>query len=125
MLRKFVNITTMCLLLISTTGFAVSEHYCGARLVSVEINKEAEPCCDSGMCCHTEIQVFQLQEDFVSTEFNPDLTFHLLVEFNFPEIDLWTSLYAIETDSHLFRIGDSPPPPDRGSRLSSLQRYIL
>lgn len=125
MLRKLVNITTMCLLLLSTTGFSVSEHFCGTRLVSIEINKEAESCCDNGMCCHSEMHVFQLEEDFVSTALHFDFTSTFQAEVTFTEPAAWNQLYAADMEHHLFRIAESPPPDNRSDRLSSLQRYIL
>jgi hypothetical protein len=125
MIRKTGNILVMCLLLISTTGFSVSEHFCGTRLVSIEINKEAEPCCDNGMCCHTEMHFFQLQEDFVFTALHFDFSSTFQAEVTFTEPAAWNQLYAADMEHHLFRIAESPPPDDRNDRLSSLQQYIL
>lgn len=117
--------TVMFLLLVSTTGFSVSEHFCGTRLVSIEINKEAEPCCDNGMCCHTEMHVYQLEEDFVPTTISIDFTSPLQFEITFTELLPWARMNVDYKENHLFRIAESPPPPERGDQLSSLQRYIL
>ena len=115
----------ICLLLVSTTGFSVSEHFCGTRLVSIEVNKEAEPCCDSGMCCHSEMHFFQLEEDFVTTTASFDFEFVFPAELNFVEIFTITRFIETDTDNHFFSIAESPPPLDRDIRLSTLQKYIL
>jgi len=125
MVRKFGNIVVMCLLLISTTGFSVSTHFCGSRLVSIEVNKEAEPCCDNGMCCHSEMHFFQLDEDFVTTAASFDFESTFPAELNFVELFFLTHLFEAEVDHHFFSIAESPPPLDRDIRLSTLQKYIL
>jgi hypothetical protein len=125
MFRKIGNIATMCLLLTSTTGFAVSEHFCGTRLVSIEINKEAEPCCDNGMCCHTEVHFYQLEEVFVATQLNIGFSSTMLSEFTIPVLYTLGHIFEADIENHFSRIAESPPPPDRSTRLSYLQKYIL
>lgn len=115
----------MCLLLVSTTGFSVSEHFCGTRLVSIDVNKEAEPCCDGGMCCHSEINFYQLDEDFVTSANSFDSETMFPAELNFVELFTLTHLFEAGVDNHFFSIAESPPPLDRDIRLSTLQKYIL
>ncbi len=125
MLRKFGNIMTMCLLLISTTGFAVSEHFCGTDLVSIELNKEAEPCCDNAMCCHSETQFYQLDEDFMFTATSYD--FETLTVTDLPQLAVHPQfdLTRIDAAQALCIDFESPPPPERKVILSTLQIYIL
>lgn len=125
MLRKFGNIITMCLLLVSTTGFSISEHFCGSKLISVEINKEAEPCCDNGMCCHTDTQFFQMDEDFNFTI--SVLDFQVYGVSDVPQISafLQPDLTAQVKERHLFPDFESPPPLDRQEFLSTVQTYLL
>ncbi|MGM0566679.1 MAG: HYC_CC_PP family protein [Bacteroidota bacterium] len=76
MQNKVINIITVCLLLVSTTGFSLSRHYCGDVLVEVAVNKQAETCCSDSDCCDTETDFYQLDEDFVGTYsalFKPEL----------------------------------------------------
>ena len=115
----------MGLLLVSTTGFSVSEHFCGTNLVSVEINQEAEPCCDNEMCCHSEMQFFQLDEDYVTTQFRFEYLSSALDKVNFVEFSTWNDLYDVTIENHSFRVAESPPPTEQGIRLSALQRYML
>ncbi|MDF1571770.1 MAG: hypothetical protein P1P82_09165 [Bacteroidales bacterium] len=125
MVRKFRNIMVMCLLLISTTGFSVSEHFCDTMLVSVHVNKEAEPCCDTGNCCHSDISFYQLDEDFVATANNFNTEHTYTDELNFVELFTMTRLFETEVDNLFFSIAESPPPLDRDIRLSTLQQFIL
>ncbi len=67
MIRKISNIIIAIILLVSTTGFTISKHYCGNELITVEINGEAESCCDSPDCCHTETQFNKLNVDFLGS----------------------------------------------------------
>ncbi len=64
MFRKIINIIIVFLLLISTSGFTISRHYCGDNLVSVVINSEAKSCCDMHGCCHDESEFFKVNNDF-------------------------------------------------------------
>jgi hypothetical protein len=67
MLRKITNIFFASLLLVITAGFTITRHYCSDNLVSMNINSEAESCCDNQSCsrCHTDIEHFQFKEDWV------------------------------------------------------------
>ncbi|PRY91364.1 hypothetical protein BY457_12512 [Marinilabilia salmonicolor] len=123
MLRNVTNIIMTCLLLISTTGFAVSKHYCGNELISIALKTEADPCCDDGMCCHTETQFLQLDNDFlvVATQTNlehiyaSDLILTASeVEISLPETNFFTS----------FNYSD-PPPRCLGTRLALHQVFLL
>lgn len=112
-----------CLLLISTTGFAVSKHYCGDDLVSVELKTETDPCCDSEMCCHTETQFLQLENDFlaVSTNFNLENLFASDLIMNSSEVELPLP----ETDFNTSFYYSDPPPRCTGTRLAMQQMYLL
>ena len=125
MLRKFGNMITMCLLLVSTTGFAVSEHFCGTDLVAIEIAREADDCCNDGMCCHSETDFFQLEEDFLfsAQQFNVDCD----AVFDLPLLAAHTKydLTVHEAKSALYADFESPPPHERKLILSSIQTYLL
>ncbi len=123
MLRNITHIVMTCLLLISTTGLAVSKHYCGDDLVSVELKSEADPCCDGGMCCHTETQFLQLDKDFLAVVPLTNLEYIYAsdliltaseVEISLPETSFNTS----------FNYSD-PPPRCLGTRLALQQVFLL
>ncbi len=65
MLRTVTNIIMVTLLLISTTGVAISKHYCKHDLISVELNGD-HPCCDDAPCCDTETEFLQVKNDFLT-----------------------------------------------------------
>jgi len=67
MFKVFGNIILAAYLLIATTGFTVSKHYCGNELSTLAIDHEAESCCgDSCDKCHTENEFVKLEEDLVA-----------------------------------------------------------
>ena len=112
------------LLLLSTTGLAISKHYCGGELISTSLFVEADSCCDSDDCCKNETEVFQLDEDFsVSTALELpesvqiDLLAVSLVVFN---LSIEENLIVDE-----FLITDSPPPPKIQTSLAKRQTYLL
>ncbi|PWD97517.1 HYC_CC_PP family protein [Marinilabilia rubra] len=123
MLRNVTNIIMTCLLLISTTGFAVSKHYCGNELISVELKTEADPCCDDGMCCHTETQFLQLDNDYLAvvTNINPENLFASDLIMNSSEVELPLPETGFNTSFN----NSGPPPRCTGTRLALQQVYRL
>ena len=113
------------MLLISTTGFSISRHYCGGDLVSVKLIGEAQACCDNADCCHTTSQFAQLEDDFVysSTEVDFDNSFAFdLIQF--PAFLLYND-YGIENEFTYILNFESPPPPTLQTQLASLQTFLL
>ncbi|MGM0377609.1 MAG: HYC_CC_PP family protein [Bacteroidota bacterium] len=98
MFRTVTNIIMSCLLLVSTTGLAVSKHYCGDDLVAVEIAAEADSCCDDGACCQTETQHLHLDDDFVASNLPVDFRNLFSVDFflNAKEQEI----FSIRSDHH-------------------------
>jgi hypothetical protein len=125
MFRKTGNIALAILLLITTTGFSISKHYCGTHLVEVAINSEIEPCCGemgNSNCCHNETEYFQLKEDFVSSSSieNTSITcFDIL--FPLVLIDFPDTPYNIEIEIENFA---ESPPNSLQTKLSLLQTYL-
>ncbi len=110
-------------LLISTTGFTVSKHYCGDKYIDFAINKEAKTCCDlDGGCCHTESEHLQLEKDFlakvIASDFH-DLGVDLLFLVSFSIID-----FELDGEQKQeVEIRDLPPPKIQ-TTLSLLQTYL-
>jgi len=122
MLRKFIHICISVLLLTVTAGFSVSKHYCGPRLVSVDINHEAKSCCDMDNCCHSETKTFQLEEDFTASPILQSDVVRSIEIFLLSEI-LMDAISISEVKRELF-ISESPPPKDKQTILSSLQSFL-
>lgn len=112
------------LLLLSTTGLAISKHYCGGSYVSTSLFVEADSCCDSDDCCKNETVVFQLDEDFsVSTALELPAT----AQIDLLGISLFVLNFSIEENSFVdeFLNTDSPPPPKIKTSLANRQTYLL
>lgn len=126
MIQKSLNIALACLVLITTSGFSLSKHYCGDEVASVSVITEAESCCDMSSCCHTETEFYQLDDDFVlsAVQILPDnqtiQMFHLM-----PQEIFSVSL----SDISLFANQDFESPPlltvNKNTFLSVIQVYIL
>ncbi|MEX2427519.1 MAG: hypothetical protein WD577_04655 [Bacteroidales bacterium] len=123
-IRHLINISLSLLLLVATTGFSISAHYCGDSLVSVELNKEAEPYCDNPKCCQTETVFSQLDDDFVFAASNINLeNTHI---FDIPQypVTLISKSYITETAININRPLKFPPPKTQ-STLTGLQSFLL
>lgn len=125
MLRIILNITLSLVLLITTTGYTIFEHYCGDKLVSVSINSEPETCCDMEGCCHNESEHFQIKEDFITTSINFSFENDNVINLKI----LSNIIYNINIPENLFNkniyITESPPSLTLHSKLSKLQAYLL
>ena len=61
----------------------ITRHYCGNRLVSVNILSEPDKCCDDNNCCHDESITIKLNADILNSSFDYSvilLTSNLLTE---------------------------------------------
>jgi hypothetical protein len=125
MLRKITHITVALMLLITTMGFTVSEHFCGDDLIKTTINAEAESCCGTeDGCCHNETNHYQLEENYVSQM----VVFDLLgsgIDILFP-IDL-SSIQIEPAKRIIFEVvyPEHPPPHKIQAILSFLQTYLI
>ncbi|MBN2215644.1 MAG: hypothetical protein JW723_15550 [Bacteroidales bacterium] len=127
MLRRISDIALALLLLVTTTGYTISKHYCGTKLVSVAVNSKTKACCDDekGSCCHDESEHFRLKEDFVpsSVQFNFGNVFSVDLAF-LP--DLLSGIgYKAENTNDLNVFTGSSPPPGINISLAKLQTYLL
>ena len=64
MLRRITYGIIAFILLSSTVGLTFMEHYCGNTLREVAIMTAPDACCESAECCHNEVKVFQLDNDY-------------------------------------------------------------
>lgn len=121
-MRKFFNISLIILLLLSTTGVAISNHYCGAILQKVTIN-EQHSCCDAkdmpDDCCSDQTNYFKSDHLIfsplnISLEFSPYILYY--TSFNFVELNLQNADHA-----HYMALINSFPiaDPDIFARVQS------
>ena len=85
-------------MLITTTGFTVSLHYCGDTIKSVSLDEAAKSCCDMEHgCCHNQTIVIKIDNDFSQASF--------LFDFTQFAID-----FSVLTYSQAFRALPGTPP---------------
>ena len=124
MLKVGIHIVLSVLLLVATTGLAISKHYCGGELISTSVLGEAESCCDSGDCCKNETEHIQLDVDYsvsatvvLPESVQMDLIVFTAALFNVNEAENTKLVQEFLTDSH--------PPPKLHTSLAIRQSYLL
>ena len=125
MMKKLIQILIVGLLFVSSTGFAVSLHFCGDHLVSVFVNSADEPCCgEDSQCCHNETDYLQMETDGLFTA-PVDIDSKLTIS-PFP-----IAVFSANIDhqhsfqfSHHQQIAFSPPLSSQNS-LVALQAFLL
>lgn len=122
MIKRINHIIIAVLLLVSTTGFTVHQHYCMGRLVETSIFSVPDFCCGEGAdCCNNESEIYQLDEDFLDFIQIVDFT-EVFIEL--PELEvLFVNNYQ-ELTKPLQAI-EILRPPDRSTVLARLQVYSL
>ena len=125
MIGKIIHIALAGILFFSTTGFAVSQHYCGDHLISVFVNSEDEPCCgQDSTCCHNETDHKQLDEPVISpveskvSDINTEFLYVLSIEKLSADRFSYPGMTALFQD-------DISPPLTSQQFLASLQSYLL
>jgi hypothetical protein len=108
MIKKFFHIALSLMLLVATTGMAISKHYCGGELSQVEMGVEKMHCCDDPQdmpedCCSDEHITFQIpQEDFQLSHF----------DFECAELALIAALPYLDFSGLFAEQADFTPPFD-------------
>lgn len=126
MLKIAANIILSVVVLVSTSGFTISKHYCGSRLVDVAVMVEAENCCgDEGSsgCCHNETEYFQLEADYLISIVGIDLQ-EILPDIVYTDLPVFITDEANTGHSDILNFAESPPQPD-GSQIISLKQAFL
>ncbi len=122
MLRKIKHIVLALLLLVSTSGIAISKHYCGANLKSVSILTTPESCCELPVgCCHNEKVEIEIEDDYSGASFNYD--------FSMFAVELPSLLESFQLDlsasTSEFHVYNYLPERRMQTILSCLQTYRL
>ena len=124
MYKTVSHIILSLLLLISTTGLAISKHYCGGELISTSLYAGADACCDSDDCCKNEIKLIQLDVEYSisSTVSVPESAQLDLLAFS---LEVFNLSIEENTTAHKFILSDSQPPPDIQTSLAIRQTYLF
>jgi hypothetical protein len=124
MVKKVIHILLAALLLLATTGMAVSKHYCRDSLVSTVLFGEAKACCDSDSCCHNEFSFFQLDEDYSAPSSYQN---NQVIEIELFAISFETNpaIFGDKVEISFFTEKNPPPPPKFQTLLSMKQAFLL
>lgn len=128
MLRMILNMILSMLLVITTAGFSISKHFCGDKVVSVSLNKEAPSCCNNAKACnscHNESQHFQLKTDFITSS-----NYVNLDDISENILTLTPELFQFSVkefeDAGIFHVfTDTSPPLKILTHLANLQTFLL
>ena len=138
MLRKVIHIIFACFILVSTTGFTISLHYCHNQIYDLALFNPAHSCCEpggQGHChasgdlanmnhCEDESIVVESTDDYEGSSFEVsienshsiDLLLTASILFN---VQLSDDNTVIEAPWH------KEPPPYREVVLSQIQSYLI
>ena len=114
MLKKIIHIVFGILLIVATTGFTITRHYCGNQLFSVSIFK-ADKCGCGDKCkdCHTNQKLVKVTDNFPAPDVtHPDAptTTDLSIVYN---IDFSTFTFPAVTTA--FTLLKAPPPGNQNA----------
>ena len=138
MFRKVLHIVLASFILVSTTGFTISLHYCHNEIYDLAVFAPAHSCCEagSGATCHApgdmdtsnhcedESIVVESTDDYVSSSFAVDLE-------NTHSIDLLLTacvLFHVQGPDNEVLIAPpwhKEPPPNQEVVLSEIQSYLI
>lgn len=122
MIRKISHTIIAILILATTAGLTISEHYCGDTLREVSFMVEADPCCDiPDDCCHDESSTFVLDDSFSVSNFN--FEFISLVNTIPASFELFNVSVHNQTSTQIWI--DTPPPPKISTLLAEVQSFLL
>lgn len=121
MVRKVVAVLLAFVVVIMTSGFTLSTHFCGGKKVKTVFNitnsdvscgmeKNTNNCASKKQmksnCCQNEIQLIQLDEDYTQQITDFDFSPDFLIAF----ITSYVELFENETTEVDFFSDHSPPP---------------
>ena len=128
-MRKFFHIFLIFSLLFSTTGYAVTKHFCGEVLAHISVGHETNSCCDSNEMspdceCENETDHLVVEDDYQldqqEIKISPALQATLFSFFRFLAI---TTLLE-EPESKLHPTLEYPPFTDPDIHIS-VQSFLL
>ena len=114
MLKKIVHIVFGILLIVATTGFTISKHYCGNHLFSVSIFKTHKcGCGDKCKDCHTILKIVKVTDNYSAPDaIHPDAPISTTL-FTVYHIDF--SFFTSPAVTTAFTLLKAPPPGNQNS----------
>jgi hypothetical protein len=124
-MSKIFNICIVFLLLFSTSGVAISKHYCGEILQKIAFKGQEKSCCEGEdmpeNCCKNETNILKtdnlkLSQHTINLTFTP-----FLVSFN----EEYLLLDVKEPTINLFSENYNSPPPLGQDIIIHVQSFLL
>ena len=123
-IKRISHIILSLILLIATTGMTITGHYCGNRLVSVNILSEPDKCCDNNDCCRTETFAIKLDTDIINS--SPEYSFRLLSSpAPLAHESIFNENFLLHNNSDTGVTGFFNLPPKLSILLSRLGTFLL
>lgn len=111
-MRQIVSLLLLFSVLVSSTGFTLTKHFCGGELAHVAVGNEVKPCCSDDEqqdmpddCCHDESERALLDDsqlDYQTLQLQPLTFFTVSVLAHFLQFysevpvvsPLWTAFHS-------------------------------
>lgn len=125
-MRKYIHISMAFLLLLSTSGVAISKYYCGNILQEVTILSDITSCCGDqeipGCPCSNETDTYKVDSDFETVQFNSDV-FEPKLLFT---LNLFLNYFNPEKEQYnLFSNYKAPPLFEPSTIILKVQSFLL
>lgn len=123
--HNIFSITVTLVLLVVTTGFTVSTHYCGDTVISKSVNDTPESCCGAmgtSECCQVESEFVKLDVSFLASMSDvpvPAVRYEIFPVFMSDEF-----LTDIYNNFHFSCIETGAPPGSHSQTLSLFQVFL-
>lgn len=121
MIKKVSHIIFALLILASTAGMTISEHYCGDILKNISLLHVDDPCCDNPDCCHNESETFVIEDSFSITTF--DYEFIIFATIVPSIVDQYQD--SLFDEDVVLSWLEAPPPPEIKILLAKSQSFLL
>lgn len=138
MIRKFIHTVLAFVILVSTTGFTISLHYCHDHIYDLAVFSEAHSCCepDSKAHCHAPGDmdpVKHCEDESISVEPTDDYigSSFQIEPVNTHILDLFLTAHVLlQAQGVDHQVLMEPPwhkepPPCREVVLSQIQTYLI
>ncbi len=123
-LKRILHIFVALVLIVSTTGFSLTRHYCSGDLISTSVMSTPVSCCgEDSDCCHNEHELVQLKADYavqLSLDVDKLPSFDIMCFFN-----AWVEIVTVETTTSVYLKKDFIPPPVLSAVLAANQSFLL
>ena len=127
-MHQVVSIFLLLSVLISSSGFTLTKHFCGEELAHVALSNEVKTCCgdeEQDMpddCCHDEFDQALLDDsqlDYQTLQLQP-LTF-----FTVSVLTHFLQLYSKDSEASPFLFAFHSPPPLGISVYLRVQSFLI